>query len=46
MSMNVSYIVGAVISAVLVALFFSAAKKARAVDMPLEVDISDYNKVA
>lgn len=46
MSMNMSYIVGAVISAVLVVLFFSAAKKARAADLPLEVDVSDYSKVA
>lgn len=42
MSMNMSYIVGAVITAVLVIIFFSAAKKARAEDMPLEVDVSDY----
>ncbi|WP_054955508.1 carbon starvation CstA family protein [Paenibacillus dakarensis] len=43
---NISYIVGAVISAVLVQVFFSAAKKARAVDLPLDVDISDYQKAA
>jgi carbon starvation protein CstA len=45
-SMNVSYIVGAVISVILVIVFFKAAQKARAAEMPLEVDISDYHKVA
>lgn len=45
-SMNVSYILGAVISAVLVIVFFKAAQKARAAEMPLEVDVSEYHKVA
>ncbi|MGD6943306.1 carbon starvation CstA family protein [Cytobacillus gottheilii] len=42
--MNISWIVSAVASTVLVVLFFRAAKKARANNLPLEIDISDYNK--
>lgn len=44
--MNAAYILGAVICAVLVVLFFRAAQKARAVQMPLDVDVSHYEKVA
>jgi len=46
LSMNASYIVGAVISAVLVVVFFKAAQRARAAKLPLEVDVSDFNKAA
>lgn len=46
LSMNASYIVGAVISAVLVIIFFKAAQRARAAKLPLEVDVSGFNKAA
>lgn len=46
LSMNASYIVGAVISAVLVIVFFKAAQRARAAKLPLEVDVSGFNKAA
>ncbi|MFF3921197.1 carbon starvation CstA family protein [Paenibacillus lactis] len=46
LSMNASYIVGAVISAVLVIIFFKAAQKARAAELPLDVDVSGFNKAA
>jgi carbon starvation protein CstA len=46
LSMNASYIVGAVISAVLVIIFFKAAQKARAAKLPLDVDVSGFNKAA
>lgn len=46
LSMNVSYVIAAFISAVLVGLFFAAARKARAADMPLEVDISGHGQAA
>lgn len=46
LSMNASYIVGAVISAVLVIIFFKAAQKARAAKLPLDVDVSCFNKAA
>ncbi len=46
LSMNASYIVGAVISAVLVIIFFKAAQRARAAKLPLEVDVSGFNNAA
>lgn len=46
LSMNASYIVGAVISAVLVIVFFKAAQRARAAKLPLEVDVSGFNNAA
>ncbi|AZU61873.1 carbon starvation CstA family protein [Neobacillus mesonae] len=44
--MNVAWIGGFVGAAVLIALFFRAAAKARANNLPLEVDVSDWNQVA
>ncbi|RWR15163.1 carbon starvation CstA family protein [Siminovitchia fortis] len=44
--MNVSWIGGFIGSAILVALFFAAAKKNRANNLPLEDDISNWNRVA
>ncbi|WP_053361641.1 carbon starvation CstA family protein [Bacillus sp. FJAT-27251] len=44
--MNIAWIGGFIGTALLVALFFSAAKKARANKLPLEEDVSDYNQVA
>lgn len=46
MSMDASYIAGGVISVVLVVIFFRAAQKARANELPLDVDVSDYNRAA
>lgn len=46
LAMNISWIGGFIGTAVLVALFFNAAKKARAKGLPLEEDISNYNRVA
>ncbi|MGM0885914.1 MAG: carbon starvation CstA family protein [Bacillota bacterium] len=46
LSMDISYIIGAIISAALVVTFFIAAKKQRAANIPLEVDISHYKKPA
>ncbi|MDF9759761.1 carbon starvation protein CstA [Peribacillus simplex] len=58
LSMDISYIIGAIISAALVAVaiisaalvavatFFVAAKKQRAANIPLEVDIGHYKKPA
>jgi carbon starvation protein CstA len=44
--MNIAWIGGFIGTAILVALFFRQAQKARAKNIPLEVDITDYNKVA
>ncbi|WP_286231801.1 carbon starvation CstA family protein [Neobacillus mesonae] len=44
--MNVAWIGGFVGAAVLIALFFRAAAKARTNNLPLEVDVSDWNQVA
>ncbi|MGM0838400.1 MAG: carbon starvation CstA family protein [Bacillota bacterium] len=44
--MNIAWIGGFIGTAILVALFFRQAQKARANNIPLEVDVSDYNKVA
>lgn len=46
LSMNSSWIGGLIGTIVLVVLFFKAANKARANNLPLEDDISDWNKVA
>ncbi|KON89876.1 carbon starvation protein CstA [Sporosarcina globispora] len=46
LSMNASWIGGAIGTVALVALFFSAAKKARANNLPLEEDISGWKKSA
>lgn len=46
LSMNTSWIGGFIGSAVLIALFFNSAKKARANNLPLENDISGWNRVA
>lgn len=46
MNMTASWIGGFVGAAVLIVLFFIQAKKARANNLPLEEDISDWNKVA
>lgn len=46
LSMNISWIGGFIGTAVLVAIFFHAAKKARANKLPLEEDISNWNKGA
>lgn len=44
--MNIAWIGGLIGATILVVLFFNAAKKARANNLPLEDDISDWNKVA
>ncbi|WP_442598418.1 carbon starvation CstA family protein [Neobacillus sp. D3-1R] len=44
--LNVSYVVGAIVTAAIIAIFFKAAVKARANNLPLEEDISNWNKVA
>ncbi|MCH6269613.1 carbon starvation protein A [Neobacillus citreus] len=46
LSVTVSWIGGAIGTIILLALFFNAAKKARANNLPLEEDISGWNKVA
>ncbi|MCL6570112.1 MAG: carbon starvation protein A [Bacillus sp. (in: Bacteria)] len=46
LSMNISWIGGIIGSAVLIGLFFNAAKKSRANNISLEDDISGWNKVA
>lgn len=46
MSMNASWIGGVIGSAILLVLFFRAAKKNRANNLALEEDISGWNKVA
>lgn len=46
MSMTTSWIGGFVGSAILLVLFFSTAKKNRANNLPLDEDISGWNKVA
>jgi carbon starvation protein CstA len=46
LSLNSAYIGGAIITVLLTILFFYAAKNARAKQIPLEDDISDWNKVA
>ncbi|MGY3714240.1 carbon starvation CstA family protein [Sutcliffiella cohnii] len=44
--MNIAWVGGIIGATVLVVIFFLAARRARANNLPLEVDISDYNKVA
>lgn len=44
LSMNIAWIGSAIGTVVLLLLFFKAAKSARANNMPLEIDVSDYNK--
>ncbi|WP_423800223.1 carbon starvation CstA family protein [Neobacillus sp. SAB-20_R2A] len=46
LSVTVSWIGGVIGTLILLALFFNAAKKARANNLPLEEDISGWNKVA
>lgn len=46
LSMNIAWIGGFIGTAVLVALFFKAARNARANQLPLEEDITDWNRVA
>jgi carbon starvation protein CstA len=46
MALSTSYIGAAVISVILVITFFAAAKKARANNIPLEEDVSNWNRVA
>lgn len=46
MSMTASWIGGFIGSAILLVLFFIAANKARANNLPLEEDVSGWNKVA
>ncbi len=46
LSLDVSYIGAAVISVVLLVVFFVAAKKARAKNLPLEEDISGWDSAA
>lgn len=46
LSMDVSWYGGIIGAAVLLVLFFRAAKKARANNLPLDEDISDWNGVA
>ncbi|HYK74609.1 MAG TPA: carbon starvation CstA family protein [Pseudoneobacillus sp.] len=44
--LNTAYVVGAIITVAIIAIFFKAAIKARANNLPLEDDISNWNKVA
>lgn len=44
--LNIAYVGGAIITVAIIVIFFIAAKKARANNIPLEIDVSDYNKVA
>ncbi|WP_099352592.1 carbon starvation CstA family protein [Fredinandcohnia onubensis] len=44
--MNIAWYGGFAGTAILLVLFFRQAKKLRAANLPLEVDISDYNRVA
>ena len=46
LSLTISNISALIVTAGITALFFSAAKKARAQNLPLEEDISFYNKTA
>ncbi|MEK4027527.1 carbon starvation CstA family protein [Pseudobacillus sp. FSL P4-0506] len=46
LSMTTSWIGSTIGTIILVALFFHAAKKARANDLPIEEDVSDWNSVA
>ncbi|MCM3669097.1 carbon starvation protein A [Mesobacillus maritimus] len=46
LAMNISWIGGVIGTIILVALFFRAAKKNRANSLPLDEDISNWNKVA
>jgi carbon starvation protein CstA len=46
LSLNIAYIGAAIITVVTTVVFFSAAKKARANNLPLEDDISGWNHVA
>lgn len=46
LSMNTSWIGGLIGTVVLVIMFFRAAKKARANNLPLEEDITNWNRVA
>lgn len=46
LSLNTSWYGGFIGAIVLVLLFFNAAKKARANNLPLDEDISDWNRVA
>ena len=46
LSMNTSWVIGFIGTIVLVVLFFRAANKARANNLPLEDDVSDWNRVA
>jgi carbon starvation protein CstA len=46
LSMNAAWIGGFIGAALLIGLFFNAAKKARANNLPLEDDISGWNQVA
>ncbi|WP_210364022.1 carbon starvation protein A [Bacillus sp. REN3] len=45
-SMTVAYIGAAIVTAAIIAIFFKAAIKARANNVPLDEDISNWNKVA
>jgi carbon starvation protein CstA len=44
--LNTSYVVGAIMTAAIIAIFFKAAHKARANNIPLEVDVSGWKKAA
>lgn len=44
--MNIAWVGGSIGTAILLALFFVAAKKNRANHLPLDEDISDWNRVA
>lgn len=46
LSLNISYVGAAIITAAIIVLFFYAAKNARAANLPLEEDVSGWNKVA
>ncbi|MGO1922986.1 MAG: carbon starvation CstA family protein [Jeotgalicoccus sp.] len=44
LSMNISLIISAIITVLITILFFSSAKKRRSENIPLEVDVSDWDE--
>jgi carbon starvation protein CstA len=46
LSLNIAYIGAAIITAAIVILFYNAAKKARTNNLPLEEDVSGWEKIA
>ncbi|RDW16650.1 carbon starvation CstA family protein [Oceanobacillus chungangensis] len=44
--MNIAWAGGFICTTIILVLFFNAARKARANNIPLEIDVSDWNRVA